>query len=75
MIHTLSCNAMTFEVLTESKLGEDNVLGMFDIDAKKQIHEIPILKVFPPEVALKFYHLSDRDHRAGKQLLELSLDI
>ena len=36
---------MTFEVLTESKLGGDNVLGMFDIDAKKQVHEIPNLKV------------------------------
>lgn len=66
---------MTFEVLTESKLGGDNVLGMFDIDAKKQVHEIPNLKVFPPEVALKFYQLGDRNHRAGKQLLELSMDI
>ena len=43
---------LTFEALTESKLGEAHVLGMFDIDAKKQGCEILGLKVFPPE-ALK----------------------
>lgn len=40
---------LTFEALTESKLGESHVLGMFDIDAKKQGCEILSLKVFPPE--------------------------
>ena len=45
---------LTFEALTESKLGEAHVLGMFDIDAKKQGREILGLKVFSPE-ALKVY--------------------
>jgi SAM-dependent methyltransferase len=43
---------LTLEALTESNLGEAQVLGMFDIDAKKQGREILDLKVFPPE-ALK----------------------
>lgn len=45
---------LTFEALTESKLGDAKVLGMFDIDAKKQGREILGLKVFPPE-ALKVH--------------------
>ncbi len=45
---------LSFEALTESKLGEAKVLGMFDIDAKKQGREILGIKVFPPE-ALKVH--------------------
>jgi hypothetical protein len=40
---------LTFEALTESRLGHARVLGMFDIDAKKQGREILGLKVYPPE--------------------------
>jgi len=40
---------LTFEALTESKLGQVPVLGMFDIDPKKQGQEILGLKVYPPE--------------------------
>jgi SAM-dependent methyltransferase len=43
---------LTLEALTESNLGEAQVIGMFDIDPKKQGREIFDLKVFPPE-ALK----------------------
>ncbi len=39
---------LTFEAITESRLSEARVLGMFDIDAKKQGREILGLKVFPP---------------------------
>lgn len=41
---------LAFEALTESRLSEAKVLGMFDIDAKKQGREILGLKVYPPEV-------------------------
>lgn len=40
---------LTFEAIIESKLGDANVLGMFDIDAKKHGSEILGLTVFPPE--------------------------
>lgn len=40
---------LTFEALTESNLGKASVLGMFDIDTKKQGCKILGLKVFPPE--------------------------
>lgn len=39
---------LTFRALTESQLGQANVLGMFDIDEKKYGREILGLKVFPP---------------------------
>lgn len=40
---------LTFEALTESKLGQAKVLGMFDIDEKKHGREILGVNVFPPE--------------------------
>lgn len=40
---------LTFEAVTESRLGEARVLGMFDIDAKKQGREILGLRVYPPQ--------------------------
>jgi len=43
---------LTFEALTESKLGDAHVLGMFDIDVKKQGSKILGLNVYPPQ-ALK----------------------
>lgn len=39
---------LTFEAITESCLSEARVLGMFDIDVKKQGSEILGLKVYPP---------------------------
>jgi hypothetical protein len=45
---------LTFEALTESKLGNAQVLGMFDIDVKKQGSKILGLNVYPPE-SLKTY--------------------
>lgn len=45
---------LTFEALVETRLGEFNILGMFDIDVKKQGREILGLKVFSP-VVLKDY--------------------
>lgn len=46
---------LTFEAITESHLSEARLLGMFDIDAKKQGREILGLKVFPP-AELKVQH-------------------
>ena len=43
---------LTFEALTESNLGHAHVLGMFDIDVKKQGSKILGLNVYPPQ-ALK----------------------
>ena len=43
---------LTFEALTESKLGEGNVIGMFDIDSKKHGRKILGLTVYPPEELL-----------------------
>ena len=40
---------LTFEAIAETKLLEANVIGMFDIDKKKQTNEILGLKVFPPD--------------------------
>lgn len=45
---------LTFEALNESKLREAHLLGLFDIDTKKQNREFLGLKVFSPE-ALKVY--------------------
>lgn len=40
---------LTFEALTESRLQDANVVGMFDIDQKKQGREILGIMVYPPE--------------------------
>ncbi|MBN1548071.1 MAG: methyltransferase domain-containing protein [Syntrophaceae bacterium] len=41
---------LTFEALAESNLRSANIIGMFDIDQKKQGKEIMGIKVFPPDV-------------------------
>lgn len=39
---------LTYEALAETNLGKTSVIGMFDIDVKKQGKEILGLKVYPP---------------------------
>ena len=46
---------LTFEALTETRLSEANVLGMYDIDEKKQGRKILGFNVYPPE-ELKTHH-------------------
>jgi 2-polyprenyl-3-methyl-5-hydroxy-6-metoxy-1,4-benzoquinol methylase len=40
---------LTFEALTESRLGHARVMGMFDVDVKKHGREILGIKVYPSE--------------------------